>query len=248
MKMSWIVCCAAALVIIGYYPTSACKVSADYLRPSNYELVKLADSIVVARASKFDNKPGEIGTVTFQILEVLKGNFNGLYLDINGYDGFLGDSKSGDFSEPRPGALAGSCIAMDYRRGTLYLLFLKKSGEGDSATWAMLSEPFSRVNEEINLASPWLETVRQYVHIGNLRDYEKEKKALYELKSQVEKDNSEYSIALTQDIDSYFSTPSDLKSCEDRSKVSISRISFQDRSKRRRSPAPNGSRQYSESG
>src|ERR1051325_6319202 len=68
----------------------ACSVVMGYVRPTNYELVKEADAIVLANAIAFEKK-GEIqrsgksfGIFKFKVLERIKGDFNDEFISVAG--------------------------------------------------------------------------------------------------------------------------------------------------------------------
>lgn len=213
----------AALSVLGILfcltplPSSACSPVVNYLKPSNYELVKSTYAIVLAEVLKFEPSaagPGQ-STVLFQVEHVLKGPFTGNTLaDQWGYDAFYGRSEAGGFTKARPGAYKGSCIAHDYRVGHRYLLFLEMRDDA----WKISGPPFTRVNEEVDgLDSPWVVAISEYIRIASLDEYEREKDALRILQVQVSerKDPKRYPAAIMADLDDHFSTPSQYKSFDD---------------------------------
>src|SRR5688572_9431106 len=107
----------ALFYLLGVIQTvNACRVPKDYLQPSNYELTKMADAIVLAHVTGFvQPQEDAIGRVQFNVVKVLKGVFNNKTFEDEGYDSFQGKGSPEDFSKPRPGALIGTCIAKDYR-------------------------------------------------------------------------------------------------------------------------------------
>ncbi len=204
----------ACALLAGAAAATACTLADGYLRPSNYELVRQTPRIVWARAVSSSRseepKPGEpIGTVNFEVLEVLKGTYPEKTLTADGdgvsYDG-PGDLNSFDMA--RPGAQRGACNAYDYKIGTNYLLFL--GNEPGDTTGMVGGPPFSRVNEEAAEGSAWLATVRHYVRISLLEDGAAQRSALLELQVQVKLHSGDprYPLLLESDIARHFRTPS----------------------------------------
>jgi hypothetical protein len=191
-------------------PTFACSLQESYLRPSNYDLVKEADSIVLAEAVSFNSKTGFI----FNILEVIKGDFTENFLIVDGGPDYLGRTDENDFSNVRRGAGTGACNAYDYRVAKKFLLFVNKTKSG----WVVSGPPFSRINEEVDdVDSPWVVAVRHYVRISSLNNYEVEKNELNILKEYAEKgeDTKKYPEGLIKDVEAYFNSPYPTKSYQD---------------------------------
>jgi len=149
-----------ALCVSAPVPTaSACSVGPDYRMPSHFELVKEADAILLAEAVDFfpARQDGELrDVVRFKVIRVLKGALCPRFVDVAGFLDFMGRTEEGDLYSVRRGALAGSCIAYDYRLGKNYVLF----GTPYETMFAVSGPPFSRVNEEVDgPESPWTQAV-----------------------------------------------------------------------------------------
>lgn len=202
------------------------SVGPEFFWHSNYELVKMADDIVLAKA---EQKVGE-HFVRFKVLSSLKNKYKGKeivgfgYLDKKLY---RGASAKGDFSNARPGAYTGMGNAYDYLKGKQYLLFLKKQKnyigrslplvarqeEGDKY-WQIGVQSLSRDKEEVSDNSdPWLATVKVYVKIASMQNYAEEKKALKKLLSL--SGNADLPEGLLDDIRRHFTTISPKKSYVD---------------------------------
>jgi hypothetical protein len=158
----------AALVAL-HRPADACSVTRTFLPPSNFELVTNTPRIVIAKAvgSSLVKTGPKDEMVGLEITRVIKGGGKpGERVDVRGYTlKYLGAGSKTDFSKARRGAYAGGCIAFDYKLDKHYLLFLKEY----SGTWQVAGEPFTRVNEEVDLKSdPWTTAVEAYVKIGAL--------------------------------------------------------------------------------
>jgi hypothetical protein len=205
----------AALGLLAAAPARGCSEATGTLLPTNYELVRRAEAVVLARAVRFSPSPEhpEFGKLTFEVEEVLAGDFRdaSLTLDAN-LEAFAGRTPEDDFSAARPTAAA--CIAEDYRLGGRYLLFLRRY----SRRWGLSGPGFSRINEEVNGPdSPWVQAVRRYLSVAALHDYERENVALRRLRARAAAGGEAKALAgaLVADIDRHFRTPSDAKSGAD---------------------------------
>ncbi len=189
--------------------------SSAFIKPSNYELVKKVEAIVIAKAVNFEKVEvkdergnSSIPYVDFEVLSVLKGEFKEKVLRSKGNLRFRGRTKEDDFSEKRRG---GNCIALDFRIGYKYLLFLNNN----KVKWVVAWKPFSRVSEEVDgIESPWVRAVQTYIKIATLNDYEAERK---EFKKLIKSPRDKKGIipGLKEDVIRHLDTPSYDKSVED---------------------------------
>ncbi|APR86052.1 Hypothetical protein A7982_11401 [Minicystis rosea] len=199
----WAFAAGLLLALLAPARARACSLSSDFLPPSNYELVRLAEQVVLARAVSATSQD-----VTFEVVETLRGSAL-RPKDAITLQGFVaryaGPSPVDDFSRARPGASAGACIAYDYRVGGQFLLLLR----GSASKWATLGTPFARVNEEVTAPNdPWLAAVRHYARIAGLADPVKERAALEALRVAAEKHPSpSQPAALAADIERHARTP-----------------------------------------
>ena len=143
------------------WAAAACSVSQEYVRPSNYELVQLADAIVVA-SPVAGVRGAPSGEVTFRVQERLKGAAPDT-LDVDGV--LLGRATPGDadnLAQPNPEAMMGACTRRTFAKGAAYVLFLH-SHEG---RWLLLGFPFAKVSEDYEgPQSLWVRTIREYATI-----------------------------------------------------------------------------------
>lgn len=212
---------AALLALAAGSPASACTVVVGVPSPTNYEMVRVAPTIVLAKSVAWE--PSDDleryewgGAVRFEVEEVLKGDFRPAAVTLDGHLEFAGQGPEDDFSRARPGAFAGKCHAGDYRLNHHYLLFLEWDELNER--WAISGEAFARVNEEVDVPdSPWLKAVRHYVRVTALGDYDKEKAALRSVRAKAAAGKAPkiYPKALVKDIDRHFQTPSMAKSPAD---------------------------------
>jgi hypothetical protein len=207
---------AALVSLAAGSPARACSSATGALYPTNYELVRGAEAIVLARSVRFAPSPKSPGfaMLTFEIEEVVAGDFHATSLTIDDVDlePCAGRTPEDDFSVARPSAAA--CQAEDYRLGGRYLLFLRQW----KRQWGISGPGFSRVNEEVDGPdSPWVQTVRRYLSVAALRNYDREKVALRQLRAKAAagKEPKALAGALIGDIDRHFRTPSDAKSGPD---------------------------------
>jgi hypothetical protein len=221
LRRASILAVAAALAPGLAAPAQGCSTIRGAEKPTNYELVRDAaanGAVVLARAVEFVRRspaPEERwGTVRFSVEEVLAGDVRASTLEEEGNLVFAGRSAAGDFSKPRSGAYAGACNAEDYRLDHHYLLFLMSL----HGRWRVGGIAFSRINEEVDLPdSPWLQTVRHYLRVAALHDYDREKAALRRLRARAAAgaDPRTFPAALVGDVDRHFATPTPAKSARD---------------------------------
>lgn len=147
---------------------AACPEERPLPRLSNLELVEVATSIVLARPIDFRERDGRPYAI-FRVEQQLKGVLDRPYVTLPGLRAFQGRSAP-DFAEVRPGALAGSCTALDYRENFPYLLFLEQR----AGRWQLVRAQAARVNEEVDGPdAPWVRAVRAYGELladGRLRE------------------------------------------------------------------------------
>lgn len=224
----------AALVAWGVYlapPAAGCSVGPGFLWLSNYELVKKADDIVLARATS--TRPGEFRErIGFTVLKSLKGRCREKSVFTSGTTdpkSYSGPSRDDDFGRARPGTYAGACEANDYQIGKTYLLFLhhflvppgyplQEGWVVGERVWQVGIAILSRDREEVSeTGSAWVQAVEHYLAIDRLNDYEKEKTALRTLRAQAAAatTHQNFPAALVADIDRHFATISPLKSYAD---------------------------------
>ncbi len=191
---------------------------------SNYELVKMADDILLVTP---ESKIEEFN-IRFKVKSSLKGRYKNTeiigfgILDPNEYKGA---SQRGEFSRARPGTYSGAGSAYDYLIGKQYLIFVKKrkvySGldraffekqiEGEYI-WEMGVHSLSRDLEEVSGEDdPWVKAVRLYMKIAKLNDYEIEKAELKKLFNSA----TNAPVGVVDDIKRHFEAITPMKSYED---------------------------------
>jgi len=209
---------AAVLVLLAAAaPGWSCSLVAGAPLPTNYELVRDARAIVLARSVSWapygdEEKDAFGGAVRFEVEEVLKGDVRLSALTLDGHLDFAGRGPEDDFSQARPGAYAGACSAYDYRLDHHYLIFLEWDDLNDR--WVSGGPAFARLNEEVDVPdSPWVQAVRLYLKVAALRDYAREKAELHELRIRAAAGAAPKTFpkALVADIDRHFKTPTATK-------------------------------------
>jgi hypothetical protein len=170
----WVRATWAAAVLALSSPATAlgCSPAPGYVRPSNFELVQIADAIVVATATGVKDEAKEDyfdRKVVFRIAQTLKGQGPGEQppSEIEVSSLALGRTRPSDAREilaPHPEAYMGACNRMTMAKGAAYILFLQKTSKG----YAPLGYPFSRVNEDYaGEDSPWMRTILTYLRLQN---------------------------------------------------------------------------------
>jgi hypothetical protein len=195
-------------------PSFACSVTTDYFAPSNYELVELADAIViatpVAQGPTGDARPAPwLPPLTFRTTGVLKGPAPETVIG----SGMIGKPVRSDpkiLSEANKEAYAGGCVRMTFAVGEPYVLFLAKLKDGG---YRPLLFPFARINEDyLGEESLWVKTIRTYVRIQRDHGRMEALDALAELLRQtLAAPKSAERDALARDIADHLASPSPYK-------------------------------------
>lgn len=168
--MAWRQCLRAVslamfLVLGGPTLAVACSVVDTYVRPSNFELVQIADVIVVATplrdAARSNGGPFDAKT-RFRVDQVLKGQAPA-EIDVTGLGvGRIRPSDPDNIAYSHPQGHAGPCNRVTVSRDAVYILFLSKRGE----QYATLGYPFSRVSEDYaGEDALWARAVRTYLRL-----------------------------------------------------------------------------------
>jgi hypothetical protein len=111
--------------------------------------------VVNPDASKIMIKGAPDSTVAFKVEEILKGADVPESIELNGYLSSTDDfnDTSVPYKVVRPGGRAGYCIATNYKQGSQYLLFLKKTDNGYTPNIS----PLGPTNEQLKSETdPWL--------------------------------------------------------------------------------------------
>lgn len=207
-----------SLTALGWSGTHAraCSVVMGYTPPTNYELVKEAQGIVLAQAIEF-RKTGDLpgqkhsqGTFRFRILERIKGDYPDAFLSAEGDDDLESWGDPEDFGFTKPDR--GMCNSTDYRLDGHYVLFLEQW----KGRWFVGGPPFTRINVLVpETNAPWAQAVRHYARIAALKTEAKEKLALRDLRTRASTNAPGCPKALAKDIDAHFQTPTRAKSFAD---------------------------------
>ncbi|KSB90339.1 hypothetical protein AS593_22640 [Caulobacter vibrioides] len=205
---------AATLGLGAGTAAQACSPLPGYVRPSNFELVQIADAVVVATPLSAppvdeDDNPFE-APMRLRVTESLKGDLAG---EIEARGLRLGATRRSDpkdifFSHPE--GHMGPCNRMTLAKGGSYLLFLGRRGEH----LGVLGFPFSRVNEDYaGPDSAWSRVVRTYLDIQREPDGMVELARLEALKAQLEAKpgRTRYDAMLAADIGAHLGSVSPWK-------------------------------------
>ena len=196
-----------------------CEMKSGQPPPSNYELVKAADAIVLAKVRRVGMVPPaqQAGTALldsqaeFEIQTILKGTIEQKTLTFFGFEDRTERTRVDDFTKPtRAGAGPLSppypCgVPSRYRADAQYLLFLVHSKV--HGAWTFPKVPVSRLNEEVDGEdSPWVQAVRRYIRIASLQSEEAEDQALRDLQAKARRadDPRQYPPALVADVERHF--------------------------------------------
>ncbi|HEX9931550.1 MAG TPA: hypothetical protein VGB08_01775 [Allosphingosinicella sp.] len=141
----------------------ACSLVPDFIPASNFELVQMADAIVVAAALRSERGPDRIRQVIFRTQSALKGAPPPEFALPDTRLGRTRRSDNEDLSTVNAEAYSGMCNRGTFARGARYLLFLER---GEDGAWRQVGMPFSRINEDYTgERSSWTRTVRRYLSL-----------------------------------------------------------------------------------
>jgi hypothetical protein len=158
-----------ALSLLAARPVSACSIFGHYVIPTNFELVQMADAIVIATAIDdavdANDKDPQTRDVRFRVDKALKGSPPRVFK----YSwSRLGQTRPSDpriLDASHPEAHAGMCNRTTFSQRGRYVLFLKQSDEGK---WERLSYAFARDSEDYSGDdSLWVTTIKSYLDIQN---------------------------------------------------------------------------------
>ncbi|MCB1591819.1 MAG: hypothetical protein KDI90_05145 [Alphaproteobacteria bacterium] len=188
----------------------ACRMTNDYDKPTNFDLVHLVDAIVVAtpQSQKNVGKDPEFPDyeVTFSINQVIKGDIGPVFTSQTGFGSAsipaLSDpSDPDDLHYAHPESYSGPCIRQSFDVGRSYVLFLSKADDGTYYrplyAWARVAEDY--YGED----SLWMTTIRYYLDVqkqepDRLKQMDILRKKYEELVAK--KEMTDYEAELAQDI------------------------------------------------
>ena len=162
--MAWprLVFLAVLLLAARAGTAAACSVAGDYVRPSNFELVQIAEAIVIARPERRIGRRDD-SRLLFRVEAAVKGAPpERLALE----DAELGRTQPSDLedlSASNAESYSGPCERMTFSRARRYLLFLERGPDGG---WRQLGFAFSRINEDYaGEDNAWMRSVRRYLRL-----------------------------------------------------------------------------------
>lgn len=158
----------AVVIVLGVpVAAQACSPVRGYIRPTSFELLQVADAVVVARAGSggaLEYGPGR--AATFQPEFSIKGPLP----DRIASWGVIGEVVPSDpaaVGQPHPDSMRGACIRQTFTVGARYVLFLDRDPDG---IYRIVGQPFTPVAEDYaGEASPWVKTLRAYLTIQSGR-------------------------------------------------------------------------------
>lgn len=163
------------LLLFGSGRVLACSPTPEAIFPTNFELVELADAIVVATAISVDEGSGsDGGSVTFRVDRALKGEGPPIFVD--GFSRFEAayslpfDDLTGSTGD------GGSCVRNVFEDGKPYVLFLSRDASG---VWRRESWIGSRDAEDYGGPdSLWIRAINLYLDVQTNPDRMAQREAL----------------------------------------------------------------------
>lgn len=194
----------------------ACSTVPGYVRPSNFELVQIADTIIIAQAIGERSKDGaewSDGRVRFRVQETLKGEPD-REIEVSRLG--LGRTRPSDpnnitFSHPE--GHAGPCNRVTVSKGAAYILFLDRRGND----YVPLGYPFSRVVEDYaGEEAIWTRAVRVYLELQKTHAPMAQVERLEAMRAAIISNprRTQYDAAVAADIQSHLGSLSPWKPTE----------------------------------
>lgn len=158
-----------ALVILSVRPTWVCMPEPDYYWPTNFELVQMAEAIVVATAKgevPYNSDTGVEAEVSFQVNHAFKGKPPERFQTQAG----LGEpvaSDPVDLSATNDEWRSGGCIRQLFALNGQYVVFMSRF-EGRLGQMGGLIG--ARINEDyFGENSLWVRVIRTYIEVQSLK-------------------------------------------------------------------------------
>jgi hypothetical protein len=168
---------SAASLAAASFPASACSVVPTYRVPTNLELARDAQAIVMAKVVGGvwdEDNPFEGNRLTIRPISTLKGAVPEGDIEIAGVSPlpeprFLALSNPYELEGAHPLSYIGGCIRYMFPLGTTALFFLREV-EG---RWLPTGDAFSRWAEDVpGPDAPWVELTRLYIRAAALPEDE----------------------------------------------------------------------------
>lgn len=193
---------AAALPAV---PATACSVVAGYRPPTNLELARDADTIVIGRVVGGVDPGVTEGEITVRPLVAIKGLLPGQDFPLHGM--MLGGGQPSDpleLAEAHPEALAGACIRRTFQRDATVLFFLDRR-EGE---WVPAGGPFSRWAEDVaDQDAPWVQLAQFYARIAPLDEAQRTALLEAEREALLARSDDPAAQAMAADLDRTLAAP-----------------------------------------
>jgi hypothetical protein len=161
MPMRLLLALAALVAALTPAASRACSLSEDHIPASNFELVQMADAIVIASAVRDTRDREGERQVVFRTRSAVKGTVPRQITLSETRLGRTRPSDNQDLSTVNPDAGNGLCNRTTFSWGQRYLLFLER---GDDGGWSEVGMPYARINEDYTGEdNAWMRTVRRYL-------------------------------------------------------------------------------------
>ena len=188
----------------------ACSMSGDWVKPTNYEMIEMADAIVIAKAIKQTSLFGmrDDNQVTFKIMETLKGTPPEIITTEWARLGVMvTPSDPNQISSAHPESFTGGCSRTTFKRNRTYILFL---GQDEDDKFNIGITSFSRDAEDYSKL--WHKTIAFYLDIQTRYDRDRQLDVLRErYQEYVEQSPGSDEYKISMDIAEHFSSTSPYK-------------------------------------
>lgn len=166
MKNCWIAG-VAIFCGLGVHAASACIPDDEYVHPTNYQLVEMADAIAVGTAVKVVDTPGGEGAVEFRTDVILKGNPASTFVSAgSGLEPETNDNPADTVRDSIPDNPCG-CSGATFVTNSQYVVFLYED-DGGFFSVHFICAPWQSLY--LGDTSLWVTAIRAYVEIAQTHD------------------------------------------------------------------------------
>jgi hypothetical protein len=185
----------------------ACSVGADYFIPLNYDLVRMADSIVLARRDgrSYREQSSALYALRFEVVQTIvgeRGPYEVVVRDFWGDDDperLARRSDHASLSAVHPDVHSGPCDRVSFPEDALFVFFLTYDG-----SWELLDFPMARTREDVpGMDSLWVWAIQHYAAIAALDSDADQYAALVALRDAPPSGPAAWQNELVRDISDY---------------------------------------------
>jgi len=216
--MSRVLLVVLAVCLFGSASAKACSIGRDYFVPLNFDLVRLADSIVLARpaeASYSAQEPFQHRR-RFDVIETLAGEAAPDQVELlvmwgaEAPERVVRRSDHASLGSVHPDVHSGPCDRVSFPDDATFVFFLQNDGD-----WQVADFPMARTREDVpGRESLWVWAIGHYAQIAALETDAQQYEALIAMREAPPPGPREWQGELVRDISRYLVEVTPRKSIE----------------------------------